>query len=303
MAMKKKTVFWLLLSSMIIFFTLFLLFLDASLPDGKLHISYLNIGQGDSILVTTPKGKHVLIDGGPFSNILEVLPAKLGYFNHTIDLLVLTHPHSDHLEGLLEVLKRYTVPAVLYSGIKSQGDEYKAFLEMIDDKQVLIADPQKDIEVESGVFLNIVSPAEKGKFFPLQDANDSSLVFRLEYGKTRILFTGDMTADLENTVLLSGVDIVSDVLKIAHHGSRYSSTPQFISAVSPAVGVISVGKNNRFKHPSFQTLALLQEDNIQTYRTDEQGTIDMVCGNHTDCVVTTETHPKVFENAKNVLSN
>jgi len=266
-------------------------------------MAYLNIGQGDSILVTTPKGKHVLIDGGPFSNILEVLPAQLGYFNHTIDLLVLTHPHSDHLEGLLEVLKRYTVPAVLYSGIKSQGDEYQAFLEMIDDKQVLIADPQKDIEVETGVFLNIVSPAEKGKFFSLQDANHSSLVFRLEYGKTRILFTGDMTADLENTVLLSGVDIVSDVLKIAHHGSRYSSTPQFISAVSPAIGVISVGKNNRFKHPSFQTLVLLKDNNIQTYRTDEQGTIDMVCGNHADCVVKTETHPKVFENVKNVLSN
>ena len=284
-------------------FCLFLFFLDAALPNGKLCISYLNVGQGDSILVTTPKGKHILIDGGPFSNLLEVLPSKLGYFNQTIDLIVLTHPHSDHLDGVLEVLRRYTVPAVLYSGIKSQGDEYKAFLEMIDGKNILVADPQQDIALESDIYLNIVSPREDGEFIPLENANESSLVFRLEYGNTHILFTGDMPADLENNVLLSGVNIASNVIKIAHHGSKYSSTAQFISAVSPAVGIISVGKNNRFKHPSFQTLTLLKGDNIQTYRTDEQGTIDMVCGNNADCAITTETHPKIFENTKNVLSN
>lgn len=303
--MSRKKIPWIIFYSTSLFFGLFLFFLEGTLPDGKLHASFLNIGQGDSILITTPKGKHILIDGGPYDNILQVLPQKLSYFDHTIDLIVLSHPHSDHLSGLLSVLQRYNVRFVLLSGVKTRSEEYNAFLQLIDDKNIIHVSPQHDISIEEGISLNILSPSDvsREKYIPEDQLNDNSVVFVLRYGETSFLFTGDISQQQENNILLSGVNIDSHIIKVAHHGSKYSSSSVFLHAVSPRFAIISVGKSNRFKHPHYQTISTIHQENIQLYRTDEQGTIDLACGTQNDCRVETEKYPHEFENSRNVSVN
>lgn len=290
--MIRKHIFWgsvYVLSGVFLFF---LLFFDCTLPDGKLHVSFLNVGQGDAILITTPKGKHILVDGGPVSNIMQVLPSKLPYFSTTIDLIILTHSHSDHLDGLFDVMKRYEVGAVLLPNTDKQNEEYASFLKNIDDDKKIMARSDHDFEIEKGIFMDVLFPTRE-KIIS-DDLNDTSVVFRLSYGKTNFFFTGDMSSLLEKKILLTGDDVRSDILKISHHGSKYSSSTWFVKAVSPETAVISVAKKNTFNHPGISTLNTLKTQDVQVYRTDEGGTIDFSCGSTDDCAISWEKEPKVW---------
>ncbi len=263
---------------------LFLVF-EFTLPDGRLHLYFLNIGQGDATLIQTPRGKYILVDGGPGDGILQVLPEKLGFFRSRIDMVVLTHPHADHVEGLISVMERYEIPMVLYSGVESDTKAYARFKQLAAKSRILIARAGRDIEIEPGLYLDILAPVRSLENRKVRDdmINDTSVVFRLLYGDTHVLFTGDMEEPLEQALLYQGYDIQSLILKAGHHGSKTSSSNLLLYNANPKFATISVGKNNKFKHPNTEILDRFEEHDIQSYRTDQFGTIEAVCDDQTHC--------------------
>ncbi len=275
---------------------LILVGVHAALPNGKLHVAFLNIGQGDATLIRTPRGKNILVDAGPGNNIADVLPGELPFFDRRLDLIVLSHPHRDHLDGFLTVLREYQVDAVLLTGAKTELPEYQAFVEGIRDKVRLIATADRDYVVEPGLVFDILSPKSELNSTEVQSSklNPTSVVFRLDYGATHILFTGDIDAFVEDQILATGVDVRSTVLKVAHHGSKYSSTKRFVTQVDPDVAVFSLAAGNQFGHPHAQTLKTFDELNIQTYRTDTFGTVRAECDNAARCTYSHDQYPRSF---------
>lgn len=275
---------------------LILVGIHAALPDGRLHVSFMNVGQGDATLIRTPRGKNILVDAGPGNNIADVLPGELPFFDRKLDLIVLSHPHKDHLDGFLTVLREYEVDAVLLTGVKTDLPEYHSFVEGIHDKVRLIAVADRDYVVEPGLSFDILSPLAELNSTEVQSSklNPTSVVFRLDYGATRILFTGDIDAFVEDRILATGVDVRSTVLKVAHHGSKYSSTKRFVTQVDPEVAVISAAQGNRFGHPHAQTLKTFDELNVQVYRTDTFGTLRTECDHQARCTYSHDRYPRSF---------
>jgi len=241
-----------------------------------LEVDFLDVGQGDSIFIETSQKHQILIDGGPSSVILEKLGDKMPFWDRTIDLVVLTHPEKDHLAGLLEVLKKYRVENILWTGIVRETAEYKEWRKLMEDEKarVFVAQAGQKIFYDENNFIEILSPFEslEGRLF--KESNDTSVVCRLVFGKNSFLFTGDISAKTEKELVeKQNLSLDSDVLKISHHGSKYSSAEEFLQAVSPQFAVIQAGKNNSYGHPAQETLARLK--NQQVFVTAENG--DIIC--------------------------
>jgi competence protein ComEC len=189
--------------------------------------------------------------------------------------MILTHPHADHIEGLIEVLKRYDVDQVMYTGVTYGSSAYAEWKNEISNQNIpvdIITGP-KEIKLGENMSLNILYPLYSIEGETVEELNNSSIVSKLMYGNTSFLFTGDMQMDAELDLLEQQVDVSADVLKVAHHGSKYSTLQGFLSAVSPKNAVISVGKQNDFGHPHYLILNRLGSNEIETLRTDELGTI------------------------------
>jgi len=233
-----------------------------------LEVNFFDIGQGDSIFIETPEGKQILIDGGPSNLVLEKLSQEMSFWDRKIDLVILTHPDADHLTGLVAVLKRFDVGQILIGGGRGNDATYAEWQRVISEKNILVqpAAAGQKIILGSEIEMEILWPEQ-----PLTEkgTNDNSVVARLVYNQAEFLLTGDITSKVEDK--LKG-DLESDVLKVAHHGSRYSSDSGFIQKVNPKISVISVGENN-FGHPHPDTLERLRETLI--YRTDLSGDIKM----------------------------
>lgn len=254
-----------------------------------LEVNFFNVGQGDSIFIETPQGHQILIDGGPGSSVLQKLAEAMPFWDRTIDLVILTHPESDHLAGLIEVLKKYKVGKILSTGVIRDTPEFEEWKKLINKEGVEIKAAAKGNKIEAGsVLIEILYPGESLADQVLKDSNDSSLVARLVFGEKSFLFTGDIMKSAEEKLLADKVNIDSDVLKVAHHGSKTSSQENFIDSVSPEVSVISLeGKNeveggdcdnkerNRYGHPSCQVLEVLGRYG-KILRTDEQGDIKII---------------------------
>jgi|AP95_1055475.scaffolds.fasta_scaffold03874_3 competence protein ComEC len=244
------------------------------LPDGALHVHILDVGQGDAILLVTPSGKQVLIDGGPNLAALSHLDRLMPFFDRTIELLVITHPDADHITALPEVLRRYDIDRVLMTGAGHTSGRYDALRSVIESRSIPVVypDPSVDISMEDGVVLDIIWPttAYTGA------SNDQSIVIRVLYKDHAILLTGDIEHDAERAILATGADIRSDILKVAHHGSRTSSSTGFLLAVDPKVGIVSVGKDNRFGHPHTEVLDRYKRLGIPTKTTANAGVISLV---------------------------
>ncbi len=239
-----------------------------------LMVDFLDIGQGDSIFIRTPQREKILIDGGPTSLILEKLNKEMPFYDRNIDLIILTHPEHDHLFGLLEVLKNYGVKNILWTGVKKETPEWKEWNKLIKEEGANIEiakEGERVVMPES--FIDVLYPINslEGKTF--KSLNNTSIVCKLVYGKTSFLFTGDIEKPVENKLIKNSNNLDSDVLKIAHHGSKTSSQPEFLEKVSPTIAVISVGKNNKYGHPSDITLANLKKFDIKVLRTDINGDI------------------------------
>jgi competence protein ComEC len=249
-----------------------------TLPDNNLHVSFIDVGQGDAVFIQ--KGnRQILVDGGPSPLAVSLaLGRRMPFWDRTIDLLVLTHPHQDHLAGLVEVLRRYRVAQVLYPSLDYASPLYDEFQGVIEEKGVksIPARAGQRIDLADGVVIEVFNPPSIPVTGSGSDINNISMVLRLEFGGVSFLLTGDIGWEAEWELVRGRATLESDVLKVAHHGSATATTPEFLAVVSPALAVISVGADNDFGLPREEVLARLAEQTgIQNvYRTDEQGTIE-----------------------------
>ena len=247
-------------------------------PDGYLHVHFLDIGQGDSILVVTPSGRQALIDGGPDGDVVSsALADTLPGGDRSLDLVVMTHLDSDHSNGLLEVLDRYTVGAAL-SGPQPPGGEMQAqWEERLEHHGITPVEVYAGyvIELDDGVELRVLNPPPDSLF---GDSNNDSVVMRLTYGDVSFLLSADIESESEERMVNGGTELSSTVLKVAHHGSKSSTTPGFLSAVGPAVAVVSAGHDNSYGHPAPVVMERLEAavgaENV--YRTDLHGSVEIV---------------------------
>lgn len=248
-----------------------------ALPDELLHVYILDIGQGDSILIRTPLQQNILVDGGPDDRVIQRISQILPFYEKTIDLIVLTHPHADHVNGLVDVLKRYNVKTVLLTGASYNYPGYVEFLNLINQKkiQVVMANPKQDLKL-GNILLDIIYPLESISGRSFENLNNSSMVFRLFHGSRKFYFTGDLELAGEENLLKSGLDLRADFLKAGHHGSRTSSSEALLDSIRPLYAGISCGIDNTFKHPHPETIKHLQARGISIYRTDLDGTVEAI---------------------------
>jgi len=251
----------------------------ASMPDDELHISFLDVGQGDAILIQ--KGsQQVLIDGGPSPQALTVeLGDKMPFWDRTIELVVLSHPHADHITGLVEVLERYKVEQVLHSDLESELPIYDEWLRLIEEKDIeyTMVQAGEEIDLGDGVMINVLNPPATPLIGTNSDLNNNSLVLRLSLDRVSFLLAADIEWEAEFELIAQGADLSGTVLKVGHSGSNTSTTPEFLAVVNPTVAVISVGENP-YGHPHDEVMARLEQrlgaENI--FRTDEQETIEFI---------------------------
>lgn len=250
-------------------------YLHPSTQSHELRISFLNIGQGDSIFIQGPTGIKMLVDGGPDRSVLRELSKQLWPWERHIDVLVETHPDKDHIAGLGDVLERYNVSYFLESGVP---DQTNVSLHVKDDVA-----KEKGIThttVHRGDRLQLGGGAYADVLFPDTDqsqqkvTNDGSVVLHVVYGKTSFLLTGDLPSPYEDhLVALDGTHLKSDVLKAGHHGSRYSTDALWLKAVGPSTVVISAGKGNSYGHPHKEVLERISRYGAQVLSTSDSGTI------------------------------
>lgn len=245
--------------------------------DGALNVHILDVGQGDSILLVTPSGKQILVDGGPDLSTLEHLGKYFPYLDRKIELLVMTHPDADHLTALPAVLERYDIDQVMISGIDKSQPRYQAMLDLITEREisVIFPDPTKDVLMGDGVVLDVVAPKAGTLGEKVKDANNSSVVLRVLYGEDSLLLTGDIEEEAEYEILASGADLHSRILKAAHHGSKTSSATGFLLATHPELVLISSGSGNSFGHPHAEVIERYARYGIPYRNTALEGTISL----------------------------
>jgi competence protein ComEC len=256
----------------------------ANRPDGMLHITVLDIGQGDAILVEAPGGATMLVDGGPDPELtLRRIGANLPFFARRIDLLVLSHPHQDHVAGLAEVLDRFRIGAVLHAGIGFENPSFDRLLAEANAANVPVhlARSGQALALDASTSVRVLYPSETDVAAPLPegDINNGSVVLELAFGEFTALMTGDAEAPVEAALVSRGGLRPVDVLKVGHQGSHSSSTPAFLAAVDPAIAVISAGEDNEYGHPAPETLAALTGRTI--LRTDRDGDVEIVTDGRT----------------------
>jgi len=272
----KKRIFWTITSSGFI-----VLFMQIISPLNSLSVHFLNVGYGDSILIKTPQEKNILIDGGgtPFhdfdvgENIVLPYLRRLGVKH--IDLIFLTHPDIDHLEGLIPILKEMKVDMVIDSGINCQQDTYLNFLSLIqEDEEISYYQARAGdvIKLSPDLQLVVLNPLNRKDYGQQSNFNNHSIVLKLLYKNISFLFTGDIEEKAEMNLLSWNTFLQSDILKVAHHGSNTSTTDLFLNQVKPEVAIISVGTNN-FNHPNAEVMEKLEASCQKVFRTDLNGTI------------------------------
>lgn len=240
-----------------------------------LEVNFFDIGQGDSIFLQTPERWQTLIDGGPGSAVLEKLGKEMPFWDRTIDLVILTHPEYDHMSGLIEVLKRYKVKNILWTGVLRDTPEYKEWVRLINKEgaRIIIAQAGQKIDI---CYCEILYPLENLEGQEVKNTNNTSIIIKLSFGETSFLFTGDAYKSVERELVELGAEIDSDVLKVGHHGSKTSTAPEFIQVVSPEIAVISVGRENKYGHPHQEVLETLTKYGIRILRTDRDGDIKII---------------------------
>jgi competence protein ComEC len=254
----------------------------------SLEIIFFDVGQGDSIFIETPYQNQILIDGGPDSTVLEKLAEEMPFGDKTIDLIILTHPEQDHITGLLNVLESYNVERILWTGIIRDTARYDKWKEMIEKEnaEIIIAHSSQEIKI-GNVSLDILYPLESLEGKEFKDSNDTSIVSRLVYGNNSFLFTGDATKVSEKKIISEEGELYSDVLKTGHHGSKTSTSKEFLEKVLPDIAIISCGRENAYRHPHGEVLKNLEELGIKILRTDQDGDIKII-SSRKDFVVETK---------------
>jgi competence protein ComEC len=244
------------------------------------RIQFLDVGQGDAILIQTPEFHQILIDAGPGSAVVDELGRTMDFFDKSIDLFVLTHPDRDHFGGILDAIQKYTIGRILMVGIASDDAFYREFEDQIRGLGIPVdfAESDRDYQIGPDLYLDVLYPVPGRSLVgqKLEDKNNSSAVVRLvqmtENGIRPIaLITGDAERPEEYEILRSGEEVDAEILKLGHHGSKSSTSEAWLVAVSPKIAVVSAGADNRYGHPAPETMEKVK--NLEVRRTDREGTI------------------------------
>ena len=250
-----------------------------SRPTHLLKVTFLDVGEADSIFIQFPYGGNMLIDGGQGGRYDAGRRALTPYFRkhgiRRIDAILLTHPHDDHVGGLPTVLRNFKVGLVLDSGQPHTSYSYEEFLGLVEERRIpyRVVKAGTRIRGYEGAEIHILNPPPTLLEGTRSDLNNNSVVLKIIYGKTSLLLSADIEAEAEERLLSYGHWLKATVIKVPHHGSRSSSSQPFLELVDPEVAIISVGRRNPFHHPSSVVLKRYQEMGIKTYRTDRQGAV------------------------------
>ena len=243
--------------------------------DKELKVHYIDVGQGDSILIQYD-GKNCLVDAGDTHATDEVITYLNSQSVSKIDLLIISHPDADHIGSMSKVIDNFDIGDVymppLSEDLTPTTNVYTNMLLSMSRKGLKVDLAEAGDTIKFGD-LSFKCVAPQGEF---ASKNNSSIAFKLEYGETSFLFTGDMEKESERSTLQRKYDVSADVLKVAHHGSASSTTSEFLEAVSPRIAVISVGEDNKYKHPSEEVLEALNQKGVNVYRTDLDGDIVII---------------------------
>jgi competence protein ComEC len=274
-----------------------------TLPDGKLHVVFCNVGQGDAAYVRFPDGRDMLVDGGPNNKVINCLGKYMPFWDRTIDMIVLSHPQKDHLGGLVDVLNRFTVNYFVHSRVDNTTEGYTNLIALVHQKKVTEKFVTTGDDIDIGkTRLSVVWPT-KSQIAQMSDAsaavlgvstdknvNDASVVLHLRYGTFDVLFPGDADQNVDPDIVSQTSDIPDglEVLKVPHHGSKTGMTDGFLNwlysqssmlalrskATKGSLSIISVGKNS-YGHPAPETISQLTSRGIKILRTDINGDIEV----------------------------
>ena len=273
----------LILTLSAIFIVLGILFIVESQKTGKLRLIFCDIGQGDGMLIVTPKGKQVVVDSGPGSKIVDCLGENMPFWDRTIEMMILTHAQQDHMEGQVEIFNRYKVGRVVWSGVENTTALFNQWQKLlsVEKSEVHLARIGDKLKLDKIVF-DVLWPSQQmsnvWKIAPPADINDSSVVVRLEYnpdtgsGKAICVY---LTGDLPKEILEGLINKQCQLLKISHHGSKTGTNMQILDSAKPEIAIIQVGGKNRFGHPRKEVLDLLKSKGIEILRNDISGTIEI----------------------------
>lgn len=271
-----------LVAALVIFCACVWTLVYAQTPRGVLTFAVLNVGQGDSLYIEGPTGVQLVVDGGPDDSLLRELPKVMPLFDRSLDAVIETHPDADHISGFADLLKRYEVGAFIEPGIQKDTVVAQNLEREIADKKI----PR--VIARRGMWLDLGGLPGQGRaqlqiLFPDYDVshinqkadNDGGIVAHLVYGATSVLLMADVSSVVEDHLMTIGTstDLASTILKVGHHGSRFSTEDSFVSEVAPQIALISVGAHNTYGHPTPQTLNTLAAHNVEVLRTDKNGTV------------------------------
>ncbi|HZJ82286.1 MAG TPA: ComEC/Rec2 family competence protein, partial [Clostridia bacterium] len=241
---------------------------------GNMVVHFIDVGQGDSILIQSPSGQNMLIDAGDNNKGDKVVEYLENLGINRVDFLVGTHPHADHIGGLDDVIDNFYIGQIYMPKVAHTSKTYEDVLMAVKRKNLKIKATHSGMDIPfEGLRAEVLAPDSDLKS---DDLNDYSIVIRLTYGETRFLFQGDAEKSTEDYILESGRKIKANVIKLGHHGSSTSNTKSYIEAVDPDYAVITLGEDNRYGHPHKEIVDLMEENDITIFRTDRDGDVVVV---------------------------
>lgn len=259
---------------------------EVRFADGKVHIVFCDVGQGDAIFIRTPQRSDILIDGGPDRKVLDCLSSHMPFWDRTLEVAIVSHPHQDHFAGFIDIVRSYNIVLFATEKLRNDSTAFQTFVgelaqNHIDSRYLLSG---SRLKIGDGVELTVLAPTKeflkrtspKGSIG--ENGEFASLVLLLSYGEFRVLFTGDAQAGQvrEGVEGLGALEGGITVLQVPHHGSKTGLNRQLVEGLFPKLAVISVGKNNRYHHPHEETIKILSEKDIKILRTDMDGEIEIV---------------------------
>ncbi len=248
-------------------------------PDGRLHVVFFDVGQGDAALITSPAGRNILIDGGPDgADTCSALGRFMPFYKRDIDLIVSTQPHADHLAGLVDVVERMDVGMIVQSPAEHDSLLSARWRQTLERAGLEALSPASGhrIDLGDGTIIDFLGPRAEGYTGSSDDIDNNALIARVSYRSVSFLFAADVRADVERAMVRNGLSLDSTVLKVSHHGSSTSSCAQFLSAVSPSLAVVSVGVDNEYGHPHESVLDGLRAQGCELLTTAQSGAVECI---------------------------
>ena len=273
--MKKEDKIKILTCVFLVFLNIFIWIRPVEIENNIMSVSFLDVGQGDSIFIEAPNGKQMLIDGGRNSMAVNELSKYLSFSDKEIDVVIATHPDSDHIGGLPEIFERLNILNFVDGGVSGETNIYKELVSKSKQEGSRSVKGERGLTIildkKHGVYFQVLAPAEGFKF---SDTNNMSIVGRLVYGNSSFLLTGDASKAVENILAYSdGSLLESDILKAGHHGSKTSSSLLFLEKVKPGISIISAGENNTYGHPHDEVINNLNSIKSEILQTKDEGSI------------------------------